>query len=215
MIIAIDGPAGSGKSSVAKRVAEETGFEYLNSGNFYRTVTYAVLRDGIDPRDSGSILKKAESLHIELKNGMVHLDSMPVDSVLHTDEIDRWVAQHSAITGVRHIVNRLLKAAADDRNIVVEGRDITTVVFPDAAVRLFIDASVEERARRRFNQGVSSLSLEETIESLKKRDAIDTTKPFGSLKVAEGSIYLDTSLLTIDEVCEKVIHKIREIEPCT
>ncbi len=215
MIVAIDGPAGSGKSSVAKRVADEAGFEYINSGSFYRAVTYAALTAGVDPEDSSGVISIADSIDISLRNGTLYLGNDPVEHLLHTDMVDAWVAQHSAIPEVRHIVNRLLKTAADRRNMVIEGRDITTVVFPEAEVKVFIDASVEERAKRRFLQGVSSLSLEEIRESMEKRDRIDRSKPFGSLKVAEGALYLDTSLLTIDEVCDRVLYKIREIAPCT
>jgi len=215
MIVAIDGPAGSGKSSVAQRVADRAGFEYINSGSFYRAVTYAALTAGVDPEDSSGVIRIADSIDISLRNGALYLGNVPVEHLLHTDMVDAWVAQHSAIPEVRHIVNRLLKIAADRRDMVIEGRDITTVVFPEAEVKVFIDASVEERAKRRFLQGVSSLSLEEIRESMKKRDLIDRSKPFGSLKVAEGALYLDTSLLTIDEVCDKVLYKIREIEPCT
>lgn len=215
MIVAIDGPAGSGKSSIARQVAEKIGFEYLNSGNFYRAVTYAVLSSDVDPEDESSVLATAESADLQFRNGNLLLDGNPVEHLLHTDQVDHWVARHSAFPKLRRRVNRLLHAAAGGRNVVVEGRDITTVVFPDAEVRIYLDASVEERARRRYEQGISSLTLEEIRKTLEERDHIDRSKPFGSLKLAEGVAYLDTSLLTIDQVCDTVIDKIHEIEPCT
>ncbi|MBN2050069.1 MAG: (d)CMP kinase [Spirochaetales bacterium] len=214
MIIAIDGPAGSGKSSVARRVAQRAGFEYINSGNFYRAVTLAVLSSSTDPKDSSAVISTAKTVDLAVIDGKLCLNGTAVDDLLHTDRVDAWVAAHSAIPAVRDVVNRYLKNLAAGRNVVVEGRDITTVVFPEADLRVFIDASVEVRAQRRYDQGISSLSLEEIQERIKERDEIDRTKPVGSLKLSEGVMYLDTSLLTIDEVCDKVMNKIREIEPC-
>ena len=120
-----------------------------------------------------------------------------------------FVASLSAIIPVRNIVNTMLRNIGKGMDIIVEGRDITTVVFPDADVKIFLDASVETRAKRRLDQGVSSLSFEELVESIKKRDHIDRNKPFGNLKISGDALYLDTSDLTIDEVCEKVIDKIK------
>ena len=210
MIVALDGPAGVGKSTIASAIASKAGFFYLNSGNFYRAVTLSALDAGIDPNDSHSIISNASGLEISIINERVHLDGVDVEDRLHNDRVDSWVAQHSAIVEIRSIVTAALRKTAESLDVVAEGRDITTVVFPDAEIKFYMDASIEVRAERRYKQGTSTQSLEELIDSIRKRDEIDKNKPVGSLKIADDAFYLDTSDLTIDEVCEKVLDKIQE-----
>jgi len=208
MVIAIDGPAGSGKSTIAKLLAEKKGFTYINSGKLYRTITFGCLRAKIDPVNSEKVLEYAKNIRISYQTDQVCLDGENVTELLHTDEIDKYSAPLSAIVPVRHIVNDLIRSLSNGRNIVVEGRDMTTVVFPDAEYRFYLDASLDSRAKRRFEQGVSDLSLEEIKNTILKRDEIDKNKEEGSLKIAQGVCYLDTSDLTIIQVYEKLINKI-------
>lgn len=210
MIIALDGPAGVGKSTIASYIAEKAGFFYLSSGNFYRAVTLSTLDNGINPKDSKAVISNSKKLDISIQNKRVHLNDIDVEEHLHTDRVDSHVAELSVIVEVRDIVNAALRKTAESIDIVVEGRDITTVVFPDAEFKFYMDASIEIRAERRFNQGTSSQTFQQLIESIKKRDEIDRNKPVGSLKIADDAIYLDTSDLTIDAVCEKVLDKIQE-----
>ena len=178
MIVAIDGPAGAGKSSVAEHVAKTFGFLYLNSGNFYRAVTYMVLSTGKDPENENEIRNVAGNADMELINGRIHVNGEDIDDHLHNDEIDRWVAQHSAITEVRKIVNGKIREATRNIDIVAEGRDMTTVVFPEAEVKIFLDADLDIRARRRLDQGTTGMDLGSVEKSLKQRDKIDREKPF-------------------------------------
>lgn len=210
MIVALDGPAGVGKSTIAEKLAEKAGFFYLNSGNFYRAVTLSVLDNNISPDDTESIIRNAWECRIEIIGGEVHLNGRNVEALLHTDRVDAVVAQLSAIVEVRKIVTKALRKTAEDLDIVAEGRDITTVVFPDAEIKFYMDASIEVRALRRYNQGTSKQTFEELVESIRIRDEIDKNKPLGSLKLANDADYLDTSDLTIDEVCAKVLGKIQE-----
>ena len=216
MVIAVDGPAGSGKSTIAKLLArnlkdkEGRGFTYINSGNLYRAITLACLRDGITPNDSDRALERAKTAGIGYKGDKISLDGEDVTDLLHTDEIDKWSAPLSAIVPIRHVVNDIIRGLSKGMNTVAEGRDMTTVVFPDAECRFYLDASVEDRARRRFDQGVSKLSLEEIKEAIAQRDAIDKNKKEGSLAIAEGVEYIDTSGLTINQVYAILEEKIRK-----
>jgi cytidylate kinase len=208
MVVAIDGPAGVGKSTVARDVARETGFLYLNSGNFYRSVTWSVLIKGLDPADRTAVIKAARDTDIELRGEILVIDGREAEPHLHTDEVDRWVAAHSAVVEVRDAVNLRLRRACEGRNVVADGRDMGTVVFPEAEVKVFLDADVETRAERRFRQGVSGLSLPQIRNAIEERDRLDRTKPVGRLDVAPGALYIDTSHLTIKQVCERVIKAI-------
>ena len=208
MVIAIDGPAGSGKSTIAKLLAEKLDFTYINSGRLYRAITLGCLRAKIDTKDAEKVIEFAKNIDISYEKDQVYLDKEEVSSILHTDEIDRLSSPLSAIVPVRHIVNEIVRSLAKGRNIVVEGRDMTTVVFPDAEHRFYLDASADSRAKRRFDQGVSNLTLDEIKKAILDRDQIDKNKAEGSLKIAPGVEYFDTSDLTIIEVYDKLIDRI-------
>jgi cytidylate kinase len=209
MVVTLDGPAGVGKSTIAARVARETGFRYLNSGSFYRAISQAVLESGQDPTRSESVLETARRCRFALLEGELWLNGHPA-SGLRSDLIDRWSPVHSGIPELRVIVNENLRAIARSGDLIVEGRDMGTVAFPDAEVKFFLDASLEARAARRFAQGVSGLSREALRKRIEERDRLDREKPVGPLKPAAGAIYLDTSDLTIEEVCAKVVQEIRK-----
>jgi len=218
MIVAIDGPAGSGKSTIAKLLAKRLGkelgksaFTYINSGNLYRAVTLGCVRNGIDISDQDRTLEFAKTLRIEYRSSKVFLNGEDVTQLLHTDEIDKLSAPLSAIVPLRHVINNIVRKIAEGCNAVVEGRDMTTVVFPNAEYRLYLDASVEARANRRFKQGVSNLSIEEIRDSIQQRDEIDKNKIEGSLIHAPGVDYLDSSDLTVEQVYDKLIKKLRNL----
>ena len=215
MVIAIDGPAGSGKSTIAKLLAEKlsaTGgeFTYINSGNLYRAITLGCLRGNIEISDSEKVIAYAKKVSLDYKKDRVFLDGGDVTDSLHSDEIDRFTSPLSAIVPVRHIVNEIIRSLSSGMNAIVEGRDMTTVVFPNAEHRFYLDASAEARARRRFEQGVSKLSLDEIKTSILARDELDKNKVEGSLKIATGVHYLDTSGLTIIQVCETLLDIVRQ-----
>ena len=209
MVIAIDGPAGVGKSSIAKKIAENMGIFYLNSGNFYRAITLYLLEKNVDIKDEKAVIEAASKCDITVKDHHVYLNGADVEDKLHSDAVDAIVAPVSAIVEVRHIVNRQLRALASHLDLISEGRDVTTVVFPDAEYKFYFDADARTRAQRRYKQGTSNMSLEEIEKSIIERDKIDRNKAFGALKIAKDSIYIDTSGLTIDQVYAKVSDSIK------
>ena len=208
MIIAIDGPAGTGKSTIAKLISQKLNITFLNSGSFYRGITLALLRENIDITDGQKVLDFAEKLDLDYVNDHLILNGEDVNHLLHQDIVSEHASPVSAIVELRHIVNKKLRKITETQSVVCEGRDITTVVFPNAEYKFYLDASIDVQAQRRFDQGVSELSLEEIKQAIMKRDALDKNKKEGSLKIAEDATYIDTSDLTIDNVCEIILSKI-------
>ena len=209
MIIAIDGPAGTGKSTIANIIADKLKITFLNSGGFYRTLTMALLDAGIDIKDEKAVLDFCKKQNIEYtKESHFILNGTDVTTHLHDDRVTANTSQVSSIVEVRHLVNDLMRKITASLSIVCEGRDMTTVVFPNAEYKIYLDASAEVRAKRRFDQGVSDMTLEEIKAAIEKRDEMDKNKKEGSLKIAPDALYIDTSDLTIDKVCEIILNKI-------
>ncbi|HUX40930.1 MAG TPA: 30S ribosomal protein S1 [Rectinemataceae bacterium] len=208
MTVAIDGPAGSGKSTIARMLAQGLGFAYVNSGNLYRILTLAALRHDSISKGDEAILETARSVRIEYRDHRHYLDGEDVEDFLHSAAVDAQVAQVSAIPPLRDIVNAQVKSIAGRGDSVVEGRDMTTVVFPHAELKIYLDATPEARARRRLAQRTSGDSLEEITRNIAMRDAIDRGKSTGALKVAPGAIVIDSSDLTLQEVYDKVYGQI-------
>ncbi|MDR3312584.1 MAG: (d)CMP kinase [Spirochaetaceae bacterium] len=212
MVVAIDGPAGSGKSTVAKRIAGELGILFLNSGSFYRGITLAALRAGIitdfQVGRKDALLSLAESLDMDYRQERLFIAGEDVEDDLHSDAVDAWVSPVSAVPEIRELVNRKIREVTGTQSVVCEGRDMTTVVFPDAEHQFYMDASIGVQAERRFKQGVSGLSLEEIQAAIQVRDENDKKKAVGALKIAPKAVYIDTSHLTISEVCAIIISKL-------
>lgn len=211
MIVAIDGPAGVGKSSIAKMVSDELGMYYLNSGNFYRGVTYRILNLGLDPAKPDDCVKAAKEAQFDVKDGRFYLDGEDVEDKLHHPSIDIWSSKVSVNPQVRGIVNERIHDLTKRMDVVAEGRDMTTVVFPNAEHKFFFDALPEIRARRRYEQNPGVMDYDTILKEINERDEIDRNKPVGGLKIAPDAVYIDTSYLTINEVCEKVIKAVKGI----
>lgn len=207
MIIAIDGPAGTGKSTIAAMIAKKLNITFLNSGGFYRTLTISILDAKIDYSDEKKATEFCKKQKIEYTaEGHFILNGIDVTSSLHDDRVAKNVAQISAIIPIRHFVNDLMREITKSLSIVCEGRDMTTIVFPNAEYKIYLDASADVRAKRRFEQGVSDMTLEQIKQSIIERDNIDKNKKEGALKIAKDALYIDTSNLTIDDVCA-IIYK--------
>lgn len=211
MVIAIDGPAGVGKSTVAEYLAHKWNLTYLNTGKFYRAITFLALEDGvlkieqpINPDSQSRLLQLASKIHWGFTSNAVLIENRILNSELHTKNVDQLVAEVSVMNELRHLFNEKFRGWGKDLRIVAEGRDLTSEVFPNAEVRIFLDASAQERARRRFNERSEGQSFEQILENIIYRDNIDRNKLIGALRLTTGCILIDTSDLTIQDVYAKV-----------
>jgi cytidylate kinase len=206
MVIAIDGPAGSGKSTVARRLAHELDLDYLDTGAMYRSVTLAVLNHGVDPIDHDAVARLARKISIELEpGGRVLVDGIDATSAIRSAEVSRVVSIVAANADVRtELVARQREWTRKRGGGVLEGRDIGTVVFPNAALKVYLTASTEVRAARRaVEENVSDPT--EVADALIRRDALDSQRRHDPLRRADDAFVLDTTDLTIDEVVAKLL----------
>ena len=212
-VIAIDGPAGSGKGTIANILAKKYGYTYIDTGATYRCVALSVLRNNIDITDEEGIINLVKTLNIDFdESGKTYLNNEDVSNLIRTKEVSSIVSPISSIVKVREILVDLQRKMANNKDVVMEGRDITTVVFPNADYKFYLDSSVYERANRRYIQNQESginMSFDEILENIKKRDYNDMNKPVGALKRTEEQIYIDATNLTIDEVVDKIMEYIK------
>ncbi len=218
IIIAIDGPAASGKSSVAKQLAGKLKYLYVDTGAMYRAITfYALENDYIN--DHQKLIEALEDLELELEyeNGLtrVFLNGIEVTDKIRSPKVNANVSDISKIPEVRKKMVKLQQKMAQNKNIVVEGRDTTTVVFPNADLKIFLTADVKERAKRRYleyKEKGEDVTLEGVEASIKRRDEIDSSRKISPLKKADDAIELDTTDLTINEEIENIVKELKEIE---
>ena len=215
-VITIDGPSGSGKGTVAVRIAEELGFTLLDSGALYRSVGIAALRGGIDLRDHQQIAELARHLNIEFgvsSPDSVWLDGEDVSLEIRTDIGSELASQIGAIPAAREALYERQLAFRKAPGLVADGRDMGTVVFQDAIIKIYLTARPEERAQRRYKQLIDKgidASLPDLLRDLKERDARDSERPISPLKPAKDAVVLDTTDLHIDQVVEQVLALVSE-----
>ena len=208
--VAIDGPAGSGKGTITKLVASKCNLIYIDTGVTYRCVTLEMLNNGVSLDEENKIIDIASNINIEFTlDGKTLLNGKDVSDKIRSKEVSSLVSQVSSIVKVRELMVELQRKMASDNNVIMEGRDITTVVLPDADFKFYLDASIEERARRRFKQNQENgidMSLEEIKCNIEKRDYNDMHKEVGSLTRTNEQIYIDTTNMTIEEVVNKIVN---------
>lgn len=216
--IAIDGPSGAGKSSIARKTAERFGFLYIDTGAIYRTVGLAAYRRGITPQDTSAVIAMLPELHIELRHGgdgvqRMYLDGEDVSETIRLPEISMYASGVSAIPEVRAYLMEMQRSFARTQNVIMDGRDIGTVVLPDAGLKIFLTASSEARARRRQleleNKG-QHVPFEEVLREMEQRDKNDTSRAAAPLRAAEDAVRLDTTELDFAGSCTAVEALIRE-----
>ncbi|MEJ6739116.1 MAG: (d)CMP kinase [Actinomycetota bacterium] len=206
MVIAIDGPAGSGKSTVAKAVASRLGLDYLDTGAMYRSVAFAALRGGVDPEDAEVVSNLARNIDLQIDtNGTVIVDDVDATIEIRGPEVTRAVSIVAANPDVRKEMRaRQRQWVAKRGGGVMEGRDIGTVVFPEARLKVYLDASPEVRAARRSKE-VSDLSYETVATDLARRDALDQNRTHDPLRAASDAVNIDTSDLTVDQIVDAIM----------
>jgi CMP/dCMP kinase len=217
LIIAIDGPSGAGKSTLAKRLARDLGYTYLDTGAMYRALALKILRQGLDLGDATKLARLVEATDVDLVhregNLQVLLDGVDVSALIRTPEVSQMASKASAFSVVRKRMLDLQRALGQRGNVVAEGRDIGTVIFPQAEVKIYLDASVQERARRRYEElraAGRDVTVEETIRELKERDKRDSERDVAPLRKAEDALAIDSSGLTAEAVLERVMRVIKQ-----
>ncbi len=211
-VVAIDGPAGTGKGTITKLISQELGLVNIDTGAMYRCVALEAIRNGItSAEEKERIITIAKQVKIEIKyqNGEqeIFLNGENVSKEIRSEEVTDLVSPLSTIIEVREIMVDLQRKIAEGKDVIMEGRDITTVVFPNANVKIYLDADVEERAKRRYEENIAkgmTMTYEETLEAVKQRDYRDMHREHSALKIAEDAIVVDTTKLTIEEVKEQV-----------
>ncbi len=213
-VIAIDGPSGSGKSSTSKRVGAALGFLHVDSGALYRIMTWQCLVHGVDTSNPDAVAAFADQVQIECRpeNGAIvyYVDGELPGDRIRTPEINAHASPVATVKAVRDRVTAILRSLTQYGDLVVEGRDITTAVFPDSPARFYLTASAEARARRRqkeeVEKGIANQSAEAVKASLLARDAIDSTRKYAPLRKADGALEIDSTALTLDQVVETVLN---------
>ena len=216
-VVAIDGKAGTGKGTVTSEIAKKLGLVTIDTGAMYRCVTLRVLQEGVTQKDIEKVKKIMDNITIEMKKNndeqKVYLDGNEVTKEIRTTEIDKNVSWVSAIPYVREKITPIQRKMGEDENIIMEGRDIGTVVFPNADVKIFLDASDEEIARRRYKQNIErgiNVTYEQILNDIKIRNEYDSNREIAPLQQAEDAIYIDTTNMTIEEEVKKICEIIEE-----
>ncbi len=218
LIVAIDGPASSGKSTTAKLLAEKLGYLYIDTGAMYRAITLLAIRNNI-LKNEDEIIKLANKVDIQLKfdkgQTYVFVDGVDVSEEIRSIEVSKNVSPVSKIEEVRKTMVQKQRMMGLNGGVVVEGRDITTVVFPNADLKIFLTATIEERAKRRVKEYRSKgieIDFDQVVENITERDRIDSSREVSPLKKSEDAIEIDTSNLTIDEQVNIILQKVNELQ---
>lgn len=216
-IVAIDGPAGTGKGTITSLISKELGLVNIDTGATYRCVALYTIRNNIKLEEKEKIIVSLENIEIDMQNQSgeqkVFLNGEDVSKEIRSKEVSQIVSQVSSIKEVRYKMVEVQRKLAEGKNVIMEGRDITTVVFPNANVKIYMDADEKERAKRRYKEmqekGIQ-MTYEEVLKNIQIRDKNDKEKEVGALKIAEDAIYIDTTGLSIEEVKDKILNIIKE-----
>lgn len=211
--VAVDGPAGSGKSTISKKAAQILGFEYIDTGAMYRALTLKVLNKGLDPQKKEEVISLLKDTDIDFIDNHIYLDGEMVDDEIRQNIISQNVSYIAAIKEVREAMVKIQQKMAKYKSVIMDGRDIITVVLPNADFKVFVNASVEERSRRRYKEliekGEKDITLDQVMEDIERRDYIDSNREIAPLVKTEDSYLLDTTGYTIGESVDLLVSFIK------
>lgn len=214
LVIAMDGPAGAGKSTIAKLVSQKLNIEYIDTGAMYRAITLKMINKNVDEKNLESIINIAKETKIEIRENKIFLDNIDVSEEIRTPQISERVSYFSAIKEIRYILVELQRNIAKDTNVIMDGRDIGSYVFPNANLKIYLQASIEERTNRRFKELVNKnfkVDYETLKEEIKRRDEMDSRREFAPLIKAKDAIEVDTTGKNIDCVVNEIIDLIGKV----
>lgn len=210
--IAIDGPGGAGKSTIAKQVARALDIDYIDTGAMYRAVGYKLIRDNVDMHDEAALAAMLDATDIDFSGGKTILDGEDISDRIRTQEISRKASECSALAPVRAKLVELQKKMGSTKSVIMDGRDIGTVVLKDAELKIYLTASAEERAGRRYKELLlkgEDISYEKVLADMQERDYNDMHREITPLRKADDAIELDTTGMSIDEVTEYILRKVK------
>ena len=215
LIVAIDGPAGSGKSTIAKLLAKKYDLTYIDTGAMYRMITLYLLENNIDINDLKEVERVLNTVNLDMQGDKFYLDNVDVSTKIREKRINDNVSKVASIKIVRSNLVDLQRKVSNNKNVILDGRDVGTVIFPNAQVKIFLIASPEERARRRYKEFLekkTEITYEEVLNSIKERDHIDSTRDESPFVKADDAIELDSTNLTIDDVVNFISKEIEKVK---
>lgn len=214
LVIAIDGPAGAGKSTISKLIAKNLGINYIDTGAMYRAITYKCIKEDIDVNDIQRVVDLCSRTDVDFVDNYIYLDGQRLNEEIRTHQVSSRVSDVAKIPQVREFLLEKQREIGKRSDVILDGRDVGTHIFPDAKYKFFLNASAQERGRRRYQELIDkgqSVVLEEIIEDIKKRDYIDSTREVAPLVKADDAIEVDTTSMTIDQVVTYISDMVRRI----
>lgn len=214
LVIAIDGPAGAGKSTISKLIAKNLGINYIDTGAMYRAITYKCIKEDIDVNDIQRVVDLCSRTDVDFVDNYIYLDGQRLNEEIRTLQVSSRVSDVAKISQVREFLLEKQREIGKRSDVILDGRDVGTHIFPDAKYKFFLNASAQERGRRRYQELIDkgqSVVLEEIIEDIKKRDYIDSTREVAPLVKADDAIEVDTTYMTIDQVVTYISDMVRRI----